>query len=203
MTIRLLLCLLLAAGAARAEPDRYALDPVHTRVVFLVSHAGFSRAIGTFSGVTGELHFDPDDPARSRVEAVVPIATLELGDAKWRERILDPTFFDAKDFPTARFVSTHVEPGEGRALRVTGTLELHGVAREVTLEATLNRLDRHPLTFRRTAGFSARAVLRRSDFGMLKWKKLVGEEVEVLIEVEATRARGDGDADTAPEGKEE
>jgi polyisoprenoid-binding protein YceI len=195
VTTRLLACLLLAAGVARAEPARYELDPVHSRIVFLVSHAGFSRAIGTFSGVSGELHFDPDAPAAARVEASVPIERLELGDAKWRARILDPTFFDVKDFPTARFVSTAVEPGTDGALRVTGTLDLHGVRREVVLEAKLNRLDRHPLTLRRTAGFSARSVLKRSDFGMLKWKKLVGDEVEVLIEIEATRRRGDGEKD--------
>jgi polyisoprenoid-binding protein YceI len=188
-----LCCLLLAPLPARAEAARYELDPVHSRIVFLVQHAGFSRAIGTFSGISGELHFDPDAPAQARVEARVPIASLDLGDAKWRARILDPTFFDVKDFPTARFVSTSVDAGAAPLLRITGDLELHGVTREVVLEARLNRLDRHPLTLRRTAGFSARTVLKRFDFGMRKWKKLVGEEVEVLIEIEATRQRGDGD----------
>lgn len=195
MTFRLFACLLLAAGAARAEPARYALDPVHSRIVFLVSHAGFSRAIGTFSGLAGELHFDPEDPAAARVEATVPIGRLELGDAKWRARILDPTFFDVEDFPSARFVSTRVEPQPDGALRVAGALTLHGVTREITLDARLNRLDRHPLTLRRTAGFSARTVLRRADFGMQKWKTLVGDEVEVLIEIEATRRRGEGETD--------
>ena len=38
-------------------------------------------------------------------------------------------------------------------------------------------------------GFSARTTLARAPFGINKWKKLVGAEVEVLIEVEATRAR--------------
>jgi polyisoprenoid-binding protein YceI len=165
-SVALLLLVLLAPRPASAAPERYELDPVHSRIVFLVSHAGFSR-----------------------VEARVPIARLELGDEKWRKRILDPTFFDAEDFPYARFESTGVDASAAPKLRVTGTLELHGVRREVTLEADFNRLDRHPLTLRRTLGFSARTLLRRSDFGMLKWKNLVGDEVEVLIEIEATRKR--------------
>ena len=40
-TIGLLLALLSAGAGARAEEGTYALDPVHTRVMFSVSHAGF------------------------------------------------------------------------------------------------------------------------------------------------------------------
>jgi polyisoprenoid-binding protein YceI len=179
----------LLPASALAKKQRYELDPVHSRIVFLVEHAGFSRAIGTFSGLSGQLWFDPDAPATGSVDASVPIASLELGDAKWRKSVLDPTFFDAADHPAARFVSRQVESSTPTQLRVVGELELHGVRRPVTLEATFNKLDRHPLTLRRTLGFSARTVLRRSDFGMLKWKNLVGDEVEVLIEIEAVRKR--------------
>ena len=44
--LSLLHCLLFAASAW-AAPAVYDLDPVHTRVVFAVEHAGFSQAIGT------------------------------------------------------------------------------------------------------------------------------------------------------------
>lgn len=183
-----LACLWLPASVS-AKQLRYELDPVHSRVVFLVEHAGFSRAIGTFSGLTGELLFDPEDPATSTVQASIPIASLDFGNAKWRKSVLDPTFFDAKDFPEARFVSRLVDATGAPQLRIEGELKLRGVSRPVTLEANFNKLDRHPLNLRRTVGFSARTVLRRSDFGMLKWQKLVGDEVEVLIEIEAVRKR--------------
>lgn len=191
MNLRLAMLALLFACplGAHARPHDYAFDPVHSRIVFFVQHAGFSRAIGTFSGIHGRLSFDPDAPASGRVEANVPIASLELGDATWRQRVLDPTFFGVERFPQARFVSSRIDAGENGALRVRGTLELHGVKREIELDARLNRLGRHPLTLRRTAGFSARAVLSRAEFGMEKWNSLVGDEVEVLIEVEARRQR--------------
>jgi polyisoprenoid-binding protein YceI len=184
------LCLLLAADTARAELRRYDIDPVHTRIAFRVDHAGFSQAIGTFSGITGELMLDPEDWSRSQVDAVIPIASLDLGDDEWRERILDPTFFRVKKYPQARFVSRTVEAvGENR-LRVGGELRLHGITRPLVLEVTVNRLGRHPLNLRTTAGFSATARLSRADFGMDKWKKLVGDPVEIRIEVEAQRERG-------------
>ena len=185
----------LAGAPLHAQAARYAIDPVHTRIGFQVSHAGFSSPIGTFSGARGWLEFDPADWSGARVDVRVPVATLELGDADWRRRILDDTFFDARKFPEARFVSTQVEPRGPDAALVTGDLTLHGVTRPVQLQVKFNKLARHPLTFRRTAGFSATATLSRKDFGMDKWSKLVGDEVRLVLEVEATRDKDAGDGD--------
>jgi polyisoprenoid-binding protein YceI len=183
---------LAAAGPARAE--RFAIDPVHTRVAFQVSHAGFSWPVGTFSGATGTLDFDPADWSKAQVDVRVPIARLQLGDEKWQEKILDPTWFDAKQFPEAHFVSTKVEASGKDEAEVTGELTLHGVTRTVTLHAKLNALGRHPLPpFRRTAGFSATGTLSRKDFGMEHWAKVVGDEVRLILEVEATRDKDAGD----------
>jgi polyisoprenoid-binding protein YceI len=70
-----------------------------------------------------------------------------------------------------------------------GQLTLRGVSREVALDVKLNALKRHPMTLRRTAGFSATATLSRSAFGMDAWRNVVGDEVELMIEVEAIRRR--------------
>lgn len=186
------MCLLALASQAGAAAREFQLDPVHTRIAFQVDHAGFSRAIGTFSGATGTLVFDPDDWTTATLEVDIPLASLDLGDAEWRERVLDRSFLDAGAQPTARFTSTRVEPtGEGTA-RVFGELSLRGTTREVALDVTLNALKRHPLTFRRTAGFSATGTLVRQDFGMTAWERLVGAEVTLQIEAEAIRGRADG-----------
>lgn len=189
--------LLLLAGHAAGSTREYQLDPVHTRIAFTVDHAGLSRAIGTFSGATGTLVFDPDDWTTATLEASVPLASLDLGDERWEARVLDGTFLDAGAQPVARFVSTRVEPtGEGTA-RVHGDLSLRGSTREITLDVTLNALKRHPLTFKRTAGFSATGRLVRQDFGMTAWERLVGAEVTLQIEAEAIRGRADGKDDDA------
>ncbi|HEX4854405.1 YceI family protein [Arenimonas sp.] len=186
------MCLLALAGQAHAAVREYQLDPVHTRIAFQVDHAGFSRAIGTFSGATGTLRFDPADWTTATLSVAIPLDSLDLGDAEWRERVLDRSFLDAGAQPVARFTSTRVEPtGEGTA-RVFGELSLRGATREVALDVTLNALKRHPLTFRRTAGFSATGTLVRQDFGMTAWEKLVGAEVTLQIEAEAIRGRADG-----------
>lgn len=194
--------LLSASPAAFAGPATYMLDPVHTRVVFAVSHAGFSQAIGTVSGSTGILRFDPDDWTTTKLEVSVPLDRADLGDADWNRAALAGNLLDAKRYPVATFVSTRVEPdGPDRAF-VHGTLTLHGVARPVKLDVTLNALKRHPLPpFRRTAGFSATATISRAEFGIDAWKSVIGDSVELRIEAEAVRKRGDAgpdDAEPAP-----
>ncbi len=181
------------AGLAQAQAEVFQFDPVHTRVAFRIDHAGFSKAIGTFSGATGELHFDPDDWSTATLDVTIPLDTLEIGDDKWRAKVLDRTFLGADEQPAARFVSTRVEPGEPGMARVFGQLSLRGVSREVALDVQLNALKRHPLTLRRTAGFSATGTLSRRAFGMDAWRSVVGDDVELIIEAEAVRGRGRGE----------
>ena len=189
--------LVLTSLAATAAPVRYALDPVHTRVLFAVEHAGFSKALGTVSGSSGTMVFDPDDWAAATLEVTVPLRRADLGDAKWNEATLARNLLDAERFPDAHFVSTKVEASDATHAKVTGNLTLHGVTRPVTLDVTLNALKRHPLPpFRRTAGFSATATLSRAAFGVDAWKSMIGDTVELRIEAEAVReGRADSDDD--------
>jgi polyisoprenoid-binding protein YceI len=192
--------LLLASLAQAAEPAHYRLDPVHTRVLFAIEHAGFSHALGTVSGSTGTLDFDPDDWTTARLRASVPLARADLGDAAWNHAAMAGNLLDVARFPVAEFVSTTVEPLAPDRARVHGTLTLHGVSREAVLDVTLNALKRHPLPpFRRTVGFSATATLSRKAFGIDAWPSVIGDAVELRIEAEAVRARADGGGDDATE----
>jgi len=200
MSVRLgVLLLLLCAGLspASAADKTYRLDPVHTRVLFAVEHAGFSNALGTVSGSSGQLRFDPDDWSTARLEVSVPLRRLDLGDEKWNQAVRASNLLDTERFPTATFVSTRIEPIDPRHASVHGNLTLHGISKEVKLDVTLNALKRHPLPpFRRTVGFSATTTLSRAEFGIDAWKSLIGDRVELRLEVEATRTRAN-DADEA------
>jgi polyisoprenoid-binding protein YceI len=195
----LLACTLACAGAAEAAgPETYALDPVHTRVVFLVEHAGFSRAMGAISGSSGTLRFDRDDWRSAQLDVTVPLTRLDLGDAKWNAAALASNLLDGKRHPEARFVSTQVEALDADHARACGDLTLHGVTGPVCMEVTLNAFKRHPLPpFRRTAGFSATATMSRKAFGIDAWPSVIGDEVKLLIEAEAVRsnaAQGEDEA---------
>ena len=191
---RLALLLLAVAAPVTAETLHYEFDPVHTRVLFAVSHAGFSQALGTVSGSTGELDFDADDWRSARLQVTVPVARLDLGDPEWNAAALGDRLLDADDHPEARFVSTTTTPRDATHAQVCGDLSLRGVTAPLCLEVTLNARKRHPMPpFRRTVGFSATTTLDRSAFGIDAWPTVIGNTVELRIEAEAVRRRDDGD----------
>lgn len=173
---------------------------MHTRVLFTIDHAGFSKAIGTVSGSQGSLYFDPLDWANARLDVVVPMDRLDLGDSGWTASVFAPRFLDVKRHPQARFVSTALERSNGDRGRACGQLTLHGVTRPLCMEIVLNKAGRHPLPpFRRTIGFSATAALKRSDYGMTGWQSLVGDDVELRIEAELFRSGAAPTGDKAAE----
>ena len=205
LTLPLAALLLFATSTlpVQAASASYELDPVHTRVLVAVEHAGFSKALGTVSGSTGHLEFDPDDWSTARLEVSVPLQRIDFGDSQWNQAVLAGNLLDTDTHPLARFVSTRVEPIDLLHATVYGTLTLHGVSRDVQLDVALNALKRHPLPpFRRTAGFSATAVLSRAEFGITAWKSVIGDRIELRLEVEAVRSRAT-DPDTDQDEDEE
>jgi polyisoprenoid-binding protein YceI len=185
--------------AMAAPPQTWSLDPVHTRVMFAVEHAGFSHALGTVSGSTGTLVFDRDDWKSARLDVQVPLQRLDLGDAKWNKAVLATNLIDAEHHPQAHFVSSSVEPVDADHAKVCGELTLRGVTRPLCMDVTLNAVKRHPLPpFHRTAGFSATATLSRAEFGMTAWKNVIGDRVDLRIEAEALRYRGAGEPADEP-----
>lgn len=178
--------LLLASFAARAED--FAVDPVHTRVMVAVGHAGFSQALGTVSGTTGRMSIE-DGWNGAQVDATVPLDALDFGDAAWNRAVRG--LLDVDRYPTVRFVSERIDVRDDRHAEVCGRLTLRGVTRPLCLDATLNAVKRHPMPpFRRTAGFSASARLDRFDYGVDDWPSVIGREVEIRIELEASRGIG-------------
>jgi polyisoprenoid-binding protein YceI len=199
-------CLAVAALAAasawpldaRAESATYRFDPVHTQVWFSVSHENLSHPLGRLHIKDGWFQFDPDDIEHAKVYVEIDLASVDMGDGKWNDTIKSGQFFDAGRFPTARYTSTSVTPRDKTGGTIHGDLILHGVTKAVDVEFKFNRIGNDPYTFKRKAGFSAHAKLNRNDFDMKRFQDVVGQDVELTIEIEGIR---DGDAAKQDETK--
>lgn len=173
--------------AALAGPSDYRFDTVHTQIGVAASHLGFSQPSGRLHVKSGFFRFDPDDWNTARVEAVVDASSIDFGDAAWNDKLRSREFLDVAHYPTARFVAERVEKTGDKTAIAHGKLTLLGVTRPLDLAITFNRAGVHAYTLRWTAGFSATAQFKRSDFRMTKYLPDVGDQVSIRIEAEGVR----------------
>jgi polyisoprenoid-binding protein YceI len=78
------------------------------------------------------------------VEAELDAASLDTGNEQRDAHLKSPDFLDVERYPTITFRSTRVEPQGNERARVTGALTVHGVTREVALQAELTGFGRNP-----------------------------------------------------------
>lgn len=173
---------MLAAGAARAEPVTYVLDPAHTQVAFSIDRFGFNRVLGRFEQVSGEVTLDEESPANSSVRATIQVASVDSGDDTRDGHLREQRWLNAAQFPTMEFRSTSVRLTGERTAEVTGELTLLGQTHPLTLEVRLNRVGESPTNRRRSAGFSATGSLSRSTWGSTLAQNAIGDEVSITIE---------------------
>jgi polyisoprenoid-binding protein YceI len=122
---------LLAAGAAEAEPARFRIQPEASDVGFKAT-SRLMDADGKFSRLTGEVTLDPKDPATAMITLTIESASIDTGIGMRDKHLRSGDFLDVARFPTMTFESQRVEV-VGRRATVTGQLTLHGVTREIVV----------------------------------------------------------------------
>lgn len=184
-TCHTIAAILLTSTPLAAEPVTYALDPSHSQVLFSFDHLGFSTTYGLFSGIEGTIVFDAEAPEASRVEAAFPLRSMFTGwDARDAE-FLSPDFLDAEEGTMVTFTSTGIEVTGEDAARITGTLAIGDLSREVVLDTVLKQRSRHPIEMRPWLGLSATTTILRSDFGAGAFAPAISDELDVTISIEA------------------
>jgi len=192
--------LLAASTAAFAAPSDYRFYMAHTQIFFSVSHLNYSHPMGRMHVKGGYFSFDPDDWSSAKVDVTIDIASLDMGDEAWSNKMRS-AFFDVTTYPTAHYVSTKVEKTGERTGVVHGNLTLLGKTHPVDLQVTFNRAGADGYSMRYIAGFAASAAFKRSTFGMTRSLPDNGDDVAIHIEVEGIRD-GDAQKQAAPDDAE-
>jgi polyisoprenoid-binding protein YceI len=183
-----------AACALPAAATTYTLEPNYTQVVFRWNHLGFSHPAAYLAQGQGTLDYDAMDVTRSRVNVSLPLSALSTGVPDLDEHLKSGDFFAADRYPAVTFASTKVAQGmRPNELNVTGTLTIRDVSKPVTLEVTLLGAGENERTHIATMGFSARAKVKRSEFGLGAFVPQVGDEVEIVLTTQGAEARAYAD----------
>ena len=167
--------------------ESYAVDPVHSSVVFKIRHAGISWLHGRFDDVSGDFVIDKQDPANTSFSLTIKADSVDTNNAKRNEHLRSPDFFNTKQFPLLSFKSTSVKPIED-GYEVTGDFTMHGVTKPISFALHGGNTIEFPKGKTRT-GFSGDLILQRADFGMTKFAGMLGEDVHVQVGIEAVQKK--------------
>ena len=167
-----------------AKANTWEIDPVHSNILYRISHLEIGTTYGFFRDFSGTIEFDPEAIEDASIEVTAQAASIDSLHPGRDEHLRSDDFFNAAEFATISFVSDRWEDAGENAYHVTGTLSLLGVEREVTVPVQFNGTaqDRRGQT---VAGFEGTAIIKRSDFGMDFGMGMIGDEVTLILAFEA------------------
>jgi len=167
------------------------VDPAHSTVAFAVKHMGIATVRGEFKEFEGTLEVGAD-LASARAHGSVKVASLDTNEAQRDDHLRSADFFDVEQHETLAFESTRIEPVDEETFRITGSLTLHGVSKEITLEAVVQGTDTDPWGNERV-GLEVVGQLSRGDYDMSfnqalgSGNMLVADKVKLSLDISAVK----------------
>ncbi|GAB06410.1 hypothetical protein GII30_05755 [Gordonia amarae] len=165
----------------------WTIDPVHSEIGFSVKHLMVSKVKGTFDVFSGTVTVAED--GTPSVQAEIDVNSINTRNEQRDGHVKSADFFDAEKFPKATFVSTDVE-ADGDDYVLKGDFTLKGVTKPVSLELEFNGVN-PGMGAGPVAGFEAKTVLSRKDFGVDFEMPLegggvvVGDKITITLAIEA------------------
>lgn len=166
-----------------ANAADYVIDTkgAHASVNFKVSHLGYSFIQGRFNTFSGDFSFDQNNVEASKVSVTIDTTSLDSNHAERDKHIRSGDFINASKYSTSTFVSNKVVKKADGGLAISGDLTLHGVTKNITLDAQFIGEGQDPWGGHR-AGFTATTRLELKDFDIAVMGASSYVDMELQIE---------------------
>jgi polyisoprenoid-binding protein YceI len=175
--------LALVAGAAHAA-EFNALQPDKSRMTFVYRQMNVPVE-GSFKRFGGRLSFDPAAPTQGTAQIEIDLASIDTGVAEANEEAAGKLWFNTKQYPVARFVSSSVKALGGNRFEVAGKMSIKGRTLDVSTPATFRQEGPNGV-------FEGSFVLKRADYGIGEgmWADFgtVANEVQIKFRLVASGA---------------
>lgn len=79
-----------------------------------------------FKRFSAQISFEPNKPETSSARVEIDLNSFDIGDQDINDNVKDPNWFDTKQHPTARFVSSTVRALGGGKFEARGPLTIKG-----------------------------------------------------------------------------
>jgi len=184
--IAILLAVAWLARPTASAPARetYNVDAVHSVVLFRIQHLGVSYFYGRFNDIVGSFTVSEGKGAGA-VDITIRADSIDTNSEKRDGHLKSPDFLSVKQFPTITFKSEKLVSKGGNRYEATGTLTLHGVAKEITVD--LERVGSGNAMGAYRTGFEGSFTISRSAHGMSWRPEALGDEIKLIVAIEGTR----------------
>ncbi|MBB5577402.1 MULTISPECIES: YceI family protein [Rhizobium] len=179
-----------AGAVSPAWATKFDIDPVHSGIAFYIDHLGFAKVIGVAEEFSGAFDFDAKKPEASSLDVKVTVASISTNNKQRDGDIQGADWFNATEFPDITFVGKEFKKVTDTTGQIIGDLTIAGVTKSTTLDVTFNKEGQNPWSKSHDIGFSATTKVKRSDFGMKAALGMIGDDVDLVIQVEASEHQG-------------
>ena len=185
------------APAAAGGPNTWTVDTAHSSAGFSVKHMMVSTVRGTLGPVKGTIEYDGKSVESIKAAITIDVNGINTGnDSRDKDLKSGNGLFEVAKYPTVTFKSKRVVPSSAGTFKLVGDLTIHGVTKEVTLDVegpSAPVKQPGPQGSRLRTGATATGTINRRDFGLsynnvIEAGPVVGDEVKITIDVEATKS---------------
>ena len=166
----------------------YVIDTkgAHASINFKIRHLGYSWLTGRFDKFGGNFSYDEKKPGDAKIKVEIDTNSVNSNHAERDKHLRSADFLEVSKFPKAMFVSSKIEPnGDGKAV-VHGKLTLHGVTRDIAINAEHIGGGKDPWGgFRH--GFAGTVKIALADYGIKKNLGPASKELELSLHIEGIR----------------
>lgn len=173
------------ASTTRAlDAKTYTIDAAHSGLLFKIRHLDLSWCWGRFTRFSGTLTHS-SDPSACAVKVTIDPASIDTASEGRDKHLRGSDFLNVAQFPEASFESTKVTRGDSGEWQIHGTFKLHGVSKEVVMQATIVGSGDRGERYGERIGFEGRFQFNRRDFGITTYPaKSVGDTIEMIVAIE-------------------
>ena len=97
-------------------------------------------------------------------------------------------FFNVAKFPTLTFKSNKLKFDGDKLVGVDGDFTMLGVTKPLSLTVSNFKCGAHPFNKKAMCGAEVTGTVKRSDFGMKYGLPAIGDDIKLLIQVEAFKS---------------
>jgi polyisoprenoid-binding protein YceI len=170
--------------ALAAAPETWTVDPVHSTAQFTARHFGIVPVIGTIPIVSASVQLDPGSQIPVAAAAELDASKLDTHNDRRDSDLKSDHYFNVAVTPTIKFASTKVAGTDPANFTIAGDLTMHGQTHPLTLNAKVVGSGTSPRG-RHIIAYAATATIDRTQWGMTYGPLIVGNSVDLSINVEA------------------